>query len=325
MHVSNYFMTTLDELKTQINALTAKIETLAAMVSPAPVPAPTLAEWLQTWLDTYKRPKVRPNTYRDYRRLADIHIIPALGGKPLSAVSPLDVQTLLSSLPYSRTRQLAKTLLNAALQKAVNIGLLQKNACSDIELKAHRKQPRKAFTLKEQHKFLKAVQTSYYRVNFLVYLFTGIRKSEIKYLRFDYPKKLLYVDGTKTRASVRSVPLSDYLIRELRAYFAAGRDLSKNNKNISAVFQAVCRKAGLKGFCLHSLRHTFATRCLENGIPLKVVQQWLGHSTFEVTANTYSHVTADYAKKEAKKLERIMPDFTEKRISKKQRKSPVLD
>ncbi|MDR1093075.1 MAG: tyrosine-type recombinase/integrase [Clostridiales bacterium] len=57
------------------------------------------------------------------------------------------------------------------------------------------------------------------------------------------------------------------------------------------MFQSICKKAGLKGFCLHSLRHTFATRCLESGISLKVVQQWLGHSAFEVTAQIPIHMS----------------------------------
>ena len=43
-------------------------------------------------------------------------------------------------------------------------------------------------------------------------------------------------------------------------------------------------------FSIHSLRHTFATRCVENGISYKVIQKWLGHSKASRTLDIYSHV-----------------------------------
>lgn len=53
---------------------------------------------------------------------------------------------------------------------------------------------------------------------------------------------------------------------------------------------------------LHDLRHTFATRCLECEISMKVVQGWLGHSRLDTTASIYSHVLPEFAKNEAKKF-----------------------
>lgn len=55
-------------------------------------------------------------------------------------------------------------------------------------------------------------------------------------------------------------------------------------------------------FCPHSMRHTFATRALEKGIPPKVVQSYLGHSTIDVTMNVYTHVTAELEREEIKKI-----------------------
>ena len=53
----------------------------------------------------------------------------------------------------------------------------------------------------------------------------------------------------------------------------------------------------------HTLRHTFATRAFESGIPPKVVQQILGHSSLEMTMDLYTHVTEDVQSKEIQKLE----------------------
>jgi integrase len=56
----------------------------------------------------------------------------------------------------------------------------------------------------------------------------------------------------------------------------------------------------------HALRHTFATRGLEQGIPLKVMQVILGHSSLAMTADLYSHVLPDTKAEEMRKIENIL-------------------
>ena len=58
-------------------------------------------------------------------------------------------------------------------------------------------------------------------------------------------------------------------------------------------------------FTPHSLRHSFATRCFEQGIPPKVVQGYLGHSTIQMTMDLYTHVMEDVKQDEIKKLENV--------------------
>lgn len=55
-------------------------------------------------------------------------------------------------------------------------------------------------------------------------------------------------------------------------------------------------------FCPHAMRHTFATRALERGIPPRVVQSYLGHAEIDVTMNIYTHVTAELEKGEIEKI-----------------------
>lgn len=55
-------------------------------------------------------------------------------------------------------------------------------------------------------------------------------------------------------------------------------------------------------FCPHAMRHTFATRALERGIPPKVVQSYLGHSDVNITLNIYTHVTAELEREEIVKI-----------------------
>lgn len=61
-------------------------------------------------------------------------------------------------------------------------------------------------------------------------------------------------------------------------------------KTFDKFFKKILEKAGIENGHPHALRHTFATRALEAGIPVKVVSQILGHSNIQITLDTYSHV-----------------------------------
>ena len=61
--------------------------------------------------------------------------------------------------------------------------------------------------------------------------------------------------------------------------------------------------AEFKTFTMHSLRHTFATRCIESGMKLKVLQTILGHSGIQITMGTYVHVMDEELEKEMKKIQ----------------------
>jgi len=59
------------------------------------------------------------------------------------------------------------------------------------------------------------------------------------------------------------------------------------------------------------LRHTFATRALENGIPAKVVQVILGHTDISLTLNTYSHVLKSTAHDQIEKIDGLFKECLE--------------
>ena len=64
---------------------------------------------------------------------------------------------------------------------------------------------------------------------------------------------------------------------------------------LSAAFPKLLEKNGLRHIRFHDLRHSCASLLLVNGVPMKQIQEWLGHSDFSTTANIYAHL--DYSSK----------------------------
>ena len=125
-------------------------------------------------------------------------------------------------------------------------------------------------------------------------------------------------DTTKTKSSMRTLPLVP-LFRErllaLKAEQLENRRLSGKSYNmqyidyicvdeigdltapnyITGAFPKLLERSGLRRIRFHDLRHSCASMLLANGVAMKQIQEWLGHSDFSTTANIYAHL--DYNSK----------------------------
>ena len=134
----------------------------------------------------------------------------------------------------------------------------------------------------------------------------------------DGKNMLVAADRTKTKSSMRTLPLVPFMKERLlqqkkvqaenrklcgRSYVKdylgyvcvneIGAILKPNY--ISTSFPKLLEANGLRHIRFHDLRHSCASLMLANGVPMKQIQEWLGHSDFSTTANIYAHL--DYSSK----------------------------
>jgi site-specific recombinase XerD len=73
-------------------------------------------------------------------------------------------------------------------------------------------------------------------------------------------------------------------------------------RNALRAFAGIAARAGLAGVGLHTLRHSAASALIASGAHLKVVQELLGHSSYGITADIYSHVAVEQRREAAERL-----------------------
>lgn len=128
----------------------------------------------------------------------------------------------------------------------------------------------------------------------------------------------------KTETSYRTIPIPKNIMNNLKLYMKKQSAIEKENeefynnsvdyifcnkfgnpldpKLLPRNFKSVLRKAGLREIKYHSLRHTYATRLFEAGVPIKTVQALMGHSDITTTMNIYTHVMPEQKSQAVEKI-----------------------
>lgn len=266
----------------------------------------TLFEWLEIWLKDFKAPILKDGGY-DTNNTINKHIKKNIDDKPLNEYTALDIQQTLNKIDSTKMRQIVYGIFRQSFLKAVELELIANNIIDVIDRPKHKELNGRSLTEKEQKQFLKQADKSPLKHLFSFYLLTGVRRHEALLIKWkDIRKNDLIINGTKTDNAPRTLPLFENLTDLLKVIPITGDKLFNYTENqVQYYFKKIRKELGFKDFTIHSLRHTFATRCLENGVSLKTVQKWLGHGDYLTTANIYTHVQNGYELKEIKKISTV--------------------
>ncbi len=140
----------------------------------------------------------------------------------------------------------------------------------------------------------------------------SIRRTVIRIQNVDDPsgeKTKVIIGAPKTACSLRTIPLPDFIF----SYFMERRLADERFMMTGSYkfmeprvcldrYKRLLRRAGVPDHTFHALRHTFATRCVENGMDLKSLSEIMGHSSVKITLQRYVHPSMDSKKEQMTRL-----------------------
>ena len=269
---------------------------------------------------------IKQRTYLFYLQIANIYIVKF--NKKICAKNLVEfIVKIKEKYSYSTTK-LIKSLVNRSLNFAFENGLIKEKIVITLHLKNQQIRKVQALEKQEQAKLENYIleNNKIYYFGILLSLYTGLRLGEVlalKWQNVDIKNKLIYVDKSvgsisqnhktltiesspKTQSSIREIPISKQLQILLRMLKQNSKNdyviVSHNGKQIKPrayqkSFENLLKKLQIKHYGFHALRHTFATRLLENGVDIKTISELLGHSSPTITLNRYVHTNLQNKRK----------------------------
>ena len=234
--------------------------------------------------------------------------------------------------------------LHSALESAMRWGLIARNPADAVVPPHPERQDMQTWDENDIRRFLDAAKDTPYYALFYLALSTGMRRSELLALRWSDVDLLfcqIYVcrslhhlrDGSivfrqpKTDKGRRTVALPSSAVLVLKEHrekqklervmlgvslndddlvfsHLDGKPLLPNT--VTHAWIKLVRKTGLKSIRLHDARHSHASLMLKQGIHPKIVQERLGHSSIQITLDTYSHVVPGLQEAAAARFDEVL-------------------
>ncbi len=300
----------------------------------------TLSFYCAQWISANRR-RWKESTYARYCTILERYIQPQLGNYLPQNIT-LSVLGSFSETLYTEFHLSPKTIRDilATLHSILKFFSCEKPelpSCTEFIYPKEQKKEARVLTIEEEnrliHYLLSDIDTCKFGV--LLALLTGIRIGELCALKWENVslaehtvrivatmqriknesadescKTKIIVGSPKSDHSSRVIPLSELacklcnkmLPRESNAYILTGTSAYMEPRILQYRFEKYCAACALDGVHFHTLRHTFATRCVEAGFDVKSLSEILGHATATITLERYVHSTMEQKVNNMKKL-----------------------
>jgi integrase len=272
--------------------------------------APTVTELAEQFMTEHAEAKRKARTAREYRRLLDHVVLPAIGKRKIADVTRRDIAKFHHArreTPIEANRALAVTSTLFNFAERIGYRPDGSNPCRHVEKypQRHRERFLSADELARLGDALAVYEGSPYAVAAVKLLvFTGARLGEILGLRWewiDFERGEARLPDSKTGAKTVHFPppalaaLSELPRIEGNPHVIVGRVPGAALVNLDKPWRAIRKHAGLDDVRLHDLRHAFASIAASSGMGLPIIGKMLGH-TQAATTNRYAHLASDPVK-----------------------------
>lgn len=248
-----------------------------------------LSVWITQWEETYKRNFVSEKTFNDIHNSLK-SVIQELGNIEIKKLTALQIQSFLNKLPNNRTKERTELYLNALLQKASDLDLINKNPFNAVQKTKKGKYKNYTYSFEEQAKIIYATKNTDIECEVLIYLLTGARPAEFPTRAdIDLEKHIIHIRGTKNEKSQhREVDISNQFAQYLKQHLE--KNELKKYEYIQKRFKKICQDCNIQKSILYRLRHTFASNHFVLGTQTKLVSDWMGHTSINITLDTYTDI-----------------------------------
>lgn len=271
------------------------------------------------FMENYAKSYCRYSTITGYKGYLKNHLLPFFQKSKAIEITPNHIRAYIVQMQEkglkNKTINHTINLLSGIFNKAVEAGFVTYNPVtlvSRLKLPHMEMEFLDTFDIKTLLETAKAEFPNFYPL-LQTALATGMRRGELLALTWndlDFDRKLIRVnksfhngsvEETKTKKSVRNICIPENLINVLLEWkkvapkskvvfcSSTGSYLDPNNM-IKRYFKPCLAKAGIKNIRFHDLRHTYASLMIAKKMPIKFIQQQMGHSSIQVTLDKYGHL-----------------------------------
>src|SRR5215831_16071873 len=298
---------------------------------PVPDEAWKLGLYLEYWLENFVKRNRRPATYALYEMTSRLYLIPGLGSRRLTSLTVPIVQQFLNQRLEKgdsvRKVQVMRTVLSAALTRAVREELIVRNVARLAELPEWHRGTIRPWTAIEARGFLSIARHDPLYPAFVLLILYGLRRDDIGFdagtihirRQLQRIRGELVLGPVKTHAGRRGLPLLELARQALQlqanqqaAYrvvmgsawpesglvFTTRTGRPIEPRNLVRSFRRLCDQNKVRLIKVHHLRHTVGSLLKDLGVPARDAQTTLGHTRISTTLEIYTD-TGDPAQRDA--------------------------